>query len=100
MSRPKASLTLVVIDNGGGAIFDALPIVLVHSLLGAGATRWVAGAQIVQQYVVMLPLAWLFAFPLGLGVFGLWLGIAGSRIALAVAAIPRFQGRSWETIDV
>ena len=82
------------------AVFDALPIVLVHSLLGAGAMRWVAGAQIVQQYVVMLPLAWLFAFPLGLGVFGLWLGIAASRIALAAAAIPRFQGRSWETIDL
>jgi MATE family multidrug resistance protein len=82
------------------AIADALPIVLVYGLLGAGATRWVAGVQIVQQYVIMLPLAWLLAYPLGLGVLGLWLGMAGSRAALALVAVPKFRGTSWESISV
>jgi len=82
------------------SVADALPIVLVYSLLGAGATRWVAGAQIVQQYIIMLPLAWLFAYPLGLGVLGLWLGMAASRAALALVAVPKFQGSSWESISV
>ena len=82
------------------ALIDALPIVLVYSLLGAGATRWVAGAQIVQQFVVMLPLAWFLAYPLDLGVLGLWLGLVVSRGLLALVAVPKFQGRSWETIEV
>ena len=59
-----------------------------------------AGAQVIQQYLVLLPLAWLLAYPLGLGIFGLWLGMAGSRIALALIALPRFQGDSWEKIEV
>ena len=79
-------------------VADALPIVLVYSLLGAGATRWVAGAQIVQQFAVMLPLAWFLAYPLGLGVLGLWLGLAVSRAALALVAVPKFRGSSWESI--
>jgi len=82
------------------AIADALPIVLMYGLLGAGATRWVAGVQIVQQYVIMLPLAWLLAYPLGLGVLGLWIGMAGSRAALALVAVPKFRGTSWESISV
>ena len=82
------------------AIVDVLPIVLVYSLLGAGATRWVAGVQVGQQYLVMLPLAWLLAYPLGLGVLGLWMAMVISRALLAVLAVPKFQGRSWESIEV
>jgi putative MATE family efflux protein len=82
------------------ALVDALPIVLIYSLLGAGATRWVAGVQVIQQFVVMLPLAWLLAYPMGLGVLGLWIGMAGSRVLLALVAIPKFQGETWESIEV
>jgi Na+-driven multidrug efflux pump len=81
-------------------LVDALPIVLIYSLLGAGATRWVAGVQVIQQFVVMLPLAWLLAYPMGLGVLGLWIGMAGSRVLLALVAIPKFQGETWESIEV
>jgi MATE family multidrug resistance protein len=82
------------------AIVDVLPVVLVYSLLGAGATRWVAGVQIAQQYLVMLPLAWLLAYPLDLGVLGLWIAMVISRALLTVLAVPKFQGSSWESIKV
>jgi len=82
------------------AIFDTLPIVLVFSLLGAGATRWVAAVQIFQQYVLLLPLAALFGLWLGLGVFGLWIGMFLSRVGLAAFAIHKVRGDTWTRIEV
>jgi putative MATE family efflux protein len=82
------------------AIFDALPIVLVFSLLGAGAVRWVAGVQIIQQYVLLLPLAALLGIGLDMGVFGLWIGMVLSRIGLAVFAVIKVRGDTWTNIEV
>ena len=82
------------------AIFDVLPIVLVFSLLGAGATRWVAGVQIFQQYILLLPLAALLGLVLEMGIFGLWVGMFLSRLGLAAFAIVKVQGDGWTRIEV
>ncbi len=82
------------------SIFDVLPIVLVFSLLGAGATRWVAGVQVFQQYVLLLPLAALLGLVLELGVFGLWIGMFLSRVGLAAFAITKVRGDSWTRTEV
>ena len=34
-----------------------------------------SGGCLVSFYVIALPLAYVFAFPMGMGVFGLWYGI-------------------------
>ncbi|MBN94453.1 MAG: hypothetical protein CL928_10330 [Deltaproteobacteria bacterium] len=90
-------------------VFDAIPIVLLYSMLGAGATRWVAGAQLIQQYLVMLPLAALIGLVVmpelaagreDLQVVGLWLGLGLSRMALGVVAVRRFRSSAWEDIEV
>jgi len=80
--------------------FDALPIVLVFSLQGAGATRWAAGVNVVQQYGVLLPLAWFLGIHLELGVVGLWVAMPISRVALAIPAWLKMRGTSWEKIEV
>ncbi len=82
------------------AVFDALPVVLTFSLLGAGATRWVAGVQVLQQYVLLLPLAALLGIVLGYGVFGLWVGMVLSRAGLAGFAVLKVRGDSWTRIEV
>jgi putative MATE family efflux protein len=91
------------------AVIDTLPVVLMYSLLGAGSTRWVAVVQLVQQYVVMLPLAWylglrvapaMFPDQEAMHILGLWLGLGISRSILGVIAIARFQGRKWESISI
>jgi len=91
------------------AIINVLPVVLLFSLLGAGETRWVAKAQIAQQYLLMLPLAALLGLYLvpamgfpspTAGVLGLWAGMALSRLAITAAVVPRFQGSSWEKVNV
>ncbi len=94
VARPALQLFAVT------AVFDVLPIVLTFSLLGAGATRWVAGVQVFQQYILLLPLAWLLGLVLGWGVFGLWLGMFLSRVGLALFAVTKFRGDSWTTIEV
>jgi Na+-driven multidrug efflux pump len=79
---------------------DAIPVVLVFSMFGAGATRWVAGVQVTQQYALLLPLAWLFGFALNLGVLGLWIGLVLSRIGMAWFGVRRIRGDRWASIDV
>jgi Na+-driven multidrug efflux pump len=53
-----------------------------------------------QQYAILLPLAWLFGIHLEGGVFGLWLAMPISRIALAVPTWLKLRGDSWERIEV
>jgi len=81
-------------------VLDATPMVLVFALLGAGATRWVAWVQVVQQYVLLLPLAWLLGIHLEFGVLGLWVAMLLSRVAVATAAWRKFSGDSWTRIEV
>jgi len=91
------------------ALINVLPVVLLFSLLGAGETRWVAKAQVAQQYLLMLPLAALLGlyvaprmgFPVETaGVFGLWAGMAVSRLGISLAVVPRFQSEAWEKVQV
>ncbi len=81
-------------------LIDALPFVLIYSLVGAGATRWAAVAQLSAQYAVLLPLAWLLGLQLELGLVGLWTGLVLSRVFLGVIALRKFRGDSWEQIAV
>lgn len=82
------------------AILDAFPVVLVFSLQGAGATRWVAFVQVVQQYVLLIPLALVLGFGCDLGVLGLWLGLLLSRGAMAWLGLRKVRGDSWTRIRV
>lgn len=81
-------------------LVDALPFVLIYSLVGAGATRWAAVVQVTAQYAVLLPLAWLLGLQLDLGLVGLWAGLVLSRLFLAGLALRKFQSDSWERIEV
>lgn len=82
------------------AAFDALPVVLVFSLQGAGATRWVAGVQVMQQYVLLIPLALLLGFTFGMGVLGLWLGLLLSRVGMLGFGLSKIRSDSWARIEV
>jgi putative MATE family efflux protein len=82
------------------AVLDALSMVLTFSLLGAGATRFVAALQIGQQYLLLLPLAWLLGLHLEGGVFGLWVAMVLSRVLVGAIAVLKFRGDSWTKLKV
>ena len=50
---------------------------------------------VVNWFVVRLPLAVLFAFPLGLGLAGLWLAVLVDYCVRAVILMLRFRSGRW-----
>src|SRR5690606_10028572 len=64
-------------------VFDGLQVVGAGVLRGLGQTRPAALFNFLGYYVLALPLAWWLAFRLGLGLPGLWWGLA---FGLAVVA--------------
>lgn len=80
--------------------FDAVGMVLLNALLGAGATRTVMIVSVTTQWVVQLPLIYLVGPWLGWGLMAIWTVQLGGRVgqALAFAAIWRRPG--WTAIRV
>ncbi len=78
-------------------VVDAAAIVLGGSLNGAGDTTYTMLARLVCAWGLFLPLAYLFAFPLGGGVRGAWAGAMVYLIALALAYLLRFRSGRWKT---
>jgi MATE family multidrug resistance protein len=65
-------------------IFDCLQIIGARALRGLHDTVAPAWISFVGYWVLAVPLAYLLAFPLGLGGAGLWFGMA---VGLALAAV-------------
>lgn len=80
--------------------FDAITIVLAGALRGAGDTRWMMITLSIGAYGVALPLAWLFAHPMGLGARGAWIGETIYIILLSGVFLKRFHGEAWRDIRI
>lgn len=81
-------------------IFDATVIVIRGALKGAGDTRWVAMFTVLYGWLVFLPTSYLFAFRLGLGAPGAWVGAALYIFCLGVTLLWRFHSEKWRKIDI
>lgn len=68
-------------------IFDGLQVVGGGVLRGMGRTRPAALANFVGYYVLALPLGWWLAFRAGMGVVGLWWGLAFALALVALALL-------------
>ena len=77
-------------------VADAATIVLGGSLNGAGDTTYTMLARLVCAWGLFLPLAYVFAFPLKLGVRGAWGGAMVYLIVLALVYLLRFRSGRWQ----
>ena len=77
-------------------VVDAATIVLGGSLNGAGDTTYTMLARLVCAWGLFLPLAYVLAFPLGLGVRGAWGGAMVYLIVLAAVYYLRFRSGRWQ----
>ena len=68
-------------------LFDGLQVAGGGILRGMGRTRAAALFHLVGFYVLGLPVAWYLAFPRGLGLVGLWWGLALALAAVALAFV-------------
>ena len=85
---------------GAAMAIDAVGLVLMNALLGAGAARQVMVVTVSLQWLVGLPLTWLFGPYLGYGLLGIWASQFGYRaVQAAVLSYLWHRGR-WAAIRV
>lgn len=85
---------------GAGIAVDGVGLILMHGLLGAGATRSVMVVALGMQWLLFLPLAWLMATRLGLGLLAIWLLFVLYRGGQTVIFAWLWQRRDWAAIRV
>lgn len=80
--------------------FDAVNIICMGALRGAGDTRWMMWMTFVAAYMFFLPIAALLAFPLNGGAYGAWVGATIYIIVLSSVLFGRFRGERWRHINI
>lgn len=79
---------------------QGLMFVLMGILKGAGDTRTTMKFSIVGMWAIRVPLAYLFAIVLNLGVAGAWAGMCIDIAMRALFYLHRFRGKEWAEIEV
>lgn len=85
---------------GVGVLLDGLGLVMMHALLGAGATGLVMKVSVGFQWLLFLPLAWLLGPVMGLGLTAIWLGMTLYRALQAGVFTVAWERRNWVHIRI
>jgi len=75
-------------------------VVFAGALRGAGDTRYTAIMSLVSVTFVRPISAWLFCYPLGLGLVGAWCGFMTDQYLRLLFTYPRFKSGKWVKIKV
>lgn len=81
-------------------LFFATYIVLSHALRGAGDTTTAMKLTYATTFLVRLPLAYIIAIPLGLGFYGIWLGLCGELVVRGLLFAARYLHGGWTRVEV
>jgi Na+-driven multidrug efflux pump len=92
----KVPLQLV----GASMVWEAVTLVLMNALLGAGAARQVMIISVGTQWLLGLPLSWLAGPHLGYGLLGIWVCQVGCRALQAGIFAVMWNQRGWAKIKV
>ena len=79
---------------------DAVGMVLLNSLMGAGASRTAMVVSTAMQWGIGLPLCYLLGPVAGLGVLGLFLGTSSYRVLQVGVLAALWRGGRWATVKV
>ena len=85
---------------GATIIFDGLGLIMMHALLGAGASGLVMKVAIGLQWGLFLPAAYLLGPVLGLGLLAIWLAMGGYRALQTLIFTSAWQRKHWVHIRV
>ena len=81
-------------------VVDAIGLVLMHALLGAGDSKRVMMVSITAQWVLFLPVAYLAGPILGYGLLVLWVLQGAYRAVQAGIFVQFWRQREWASIRV
>ncbi len=79
---------------------EGIGLVLLHALLGAGATQSTMILALVVQWGIGLPLAYLLGVHWGYGLVGVWLAQGIFRVMQALGCAYLWRKKSWVKIKV
>lgn len=85
---------------GAGVLLDGLGLIMMHALLGAGASGVVARVAIGLQWLLFLPIAYLLGPVMGLGLTTIWIAMMAYRGLQAVIFTIAWQRRNWVSIKL
>lgn len=94
----KGRIPLMLVGIGIG--FDAVGLVLMNALLGAGAARSVMLVSMSLQWLLFLPVAFLLGPYFELGLVAVWLAQMVYRAIQTVIFVRLWQARQWQSIKV
>ena len=84
---------------GAFQIADGLQVVGAGLMRGMGRPQAGAVVNLIGFYLLALPLAYLLAFPLELGMIGIWWGLAAGLGGVAVMLVAWVTSTSRRPID-
>ncbi len=85
---------------GATVVLDAIGMVLLNSIMGAGATLLAATVSTAFQWFLFLPAAYLVGPVLGFGLIGIWGAQVGYRLLQAVVMAILWRSRRWAHVKV
>jgi putative MATE family efflux protein len=85
---------------GLGILVDGLGLVMMHALLGAGATGLVMKVSVAFQWLLFLPAAYLLGPVLGMGLAAVWVGMTVYRALQSGVFVAAWERRHWAAIRV
>ena len=85
---------------GSTIMVEAVGIIILNALQGAGATKTVAKFSVGLQWLVMLPIAYVIDSVLGFGLLGVWAWFIFSRFLTAGTFAAIWNSGKWQTIKV
>ena len=80
--------------------FEAISMILLSGLQGAGAAKLVAKISITLQWLLFLPLAYVIGPVLGFGLMGVWAWFITYRFITTVIFAGVWQFGNWQNIKV
>lgn len=76
----------------------AVAMILSEALFGAGSTKFVAAAQALLIFGLLLPASWLLGLKMGMGLQGVWIAAFFYACVAAVVMSAKFAGGTWKKI--
>lgn len=81
-------------------IFQISQVIYMGCLRGAGDTLFTAVASTINVTVIRTAASYLFCYPLGLGIEGIWLGVLADQLGRFTFASIRFKQGKWVKIKI
>jgi multidrug resistance protein, MATE family len=85
---------------GIAIVIDAVNLVLMSSLQGAGATKITMIVSVVCQWIIFLPLAWFIGPYMGMGLTAIWLTQGLYRLLQAAWYVQLWRKKDWMHIKL